>query len=102
MGMPPATAASNNRSTPASSAVANSRLAGGQGGQDQLPGRLDAAHDLDHQIYVRVADDLAGVHRQHSVVEVDSAFAGEAADRDAGQVQPNAGPGGDLTSPVFE
>ena len=72
--MPPATAASKSRSTPARSAAANSsapyvgqqllvggddRLAGLERVEDQLAGRLDAADDLDDDVDVGVVDDRA-------------------------------------------
>ena len=71
IGMPPATAASNSRSTPAASLAANSSvptlasssllavttgLPCAQRGGDQLAGRLDAADDLDDQVDRRIGD----------------------------------------------
>ena len=77
-GMPPATDASNSRSTPAPSAVSNSSradvgeqlLVGGDDGlarlqrvEDQRACRLDAADDLDDDVDVGIADDRGGVVR---------------------------------------
>ena len=92
--MPPATAASNSRSTPASSLTANSsvptlaeqllvgrddRLAVPQRSGDQLASRLDAADHLDDQIDGRVGNDRVSVAGQHTVGEVDIALAAEVA-----------------------
>ena len=72
IGMPPATAASKRRSTPAASAAWNSsapalgqellvagddRLAGLERAEDQLAGRLDAADELDDDVDVGIVDD---------------------------------------------
>ena len=51
------------------------RLAGGEGGRDQLAGRLDAADDLDDEVDVGVGDDVVGIARQHTRVELDVAIA---------------------------
>ena len=76
-GMPPATAASKSRSTPACVGGleqldadvgeqllvgGDDRLAAGERGGDQLAGRLDAADDLDDEVDVGVGDD--GVRRR--------------------------------------
>ena len=85
-GMPPATAASNSRSLPAASAAANSSaptLASssllpvttglpGQGGEDQLAGRLDAADHLDHDVDAGVGDDVGGVGGEDAVGQLDA------------------------------
>ena len=97
-GMPPATDASNSRSTPAVAATSNSsapwrrdqllvggdhRLAGLQRLGDQLARRLDPAHDLDHDV------DVAGRRRRRassvntSAGEVDVAAPLRIADGDA-------------------
>ena len=74
--MPPATAASNSRSTPALVGrgeqlgavvgqqllvAGDHRLAGLQRGEDQLAGRLDAADDLDDHVDVGIVDDRGGI-----------------------------------------
>ena len=81
-GMPPATAASNSRSTPASSAAANSSaptlassslfavttgLPAPSAVGDQLAGRLDAADHLDDEVDVGVGDDVVGVAGEHAL-----------------------------------
>ena len=72
-GMPPATAASNSRSTPVAVGGLeqldadvgeqllvrrDDRLAAGERGGDQLAGRLDAADHLDDEVDVGVGDDV--------------------------------------------
>ena len=103
IGMPPATAASNSRSTPARSAAANSsapwlasssllagddRLAGLEGGvEDQLAGRLDAADELDDHVDVGVVDDAGGVVGEHALGEGDGPLLGQAAHGDRGDLE---------------
>ena len=110
-GMPPATAASKSRSTPAASAAANSsapRLARSsllpvttglparQGGEDQRAGRLDAADHLDDHV-----DDGSATTAAASVVRtpsgsVDRALLGQAAHGDRRHLEAHAGAGLDL------
>ena len=78
-GMPPATAASNSRSTPGLLGrgeqigadvgqqllvAGDDRLARLERGEDELAGRLDAADDLDHHVDVGVDDHARGVERE--------------------------------------
>ena len=113
-GMPPATAASKSRSTPAASAAANSSaptLASSsllavttglprlEGGEDQLAGRLDAADDLDDHVDVRVVDHRGGVGGEHAVGQLDRALPAEAAHRDPGDLEAQPGAGRDVVAP---
>ena len=76
IGMPPATAASNSRSTPAALGrleqlgavvgeqllvAGDHRLAGLERGEDEVAGRLDAADDLDDDVDARGRRRRAGV-----------------------------------------
>ena len=81
IGMPPATAASKSRSTPARSAACeqlgavlgqqllvagDDRLARLEGGEDELAGRLDAADELDDEVDVGVVDDRRRRRGEHA------------------------------------
>ena len=46
------------------------RFAGGDGGGDQLAGRLDAADDLDDEVDVGIDHDVVGITRQHTGVQL--------------------------------
>ena len=63
-----------------------------QGGQDQRPGRLDTADDLDHQVDVLAGDQSGRVSGEQGGVDARPLPAG-AADRDADQLQRPADPG---------
>ena len=62
-----------------------------EGGRDQLPGRLDAADDLDDEVDVRVVDDVEGVAGEDAGAELDVAVARQVADGDPGDLQLDAG-----------
>ena len=68
------------------------RLARLQGGEHQLPGRLDAAHDLDDDVDVGIGDDRPGVVGEHVGGQLDVAAAGRVPDGDTGdlEVEPGA------------
>ena len=103
--MPPATAASKRRSTPAVGGLeqldadvgeqllvgGDDRLAAGQRRRDQLAGRLDAADDLDDEVDVGVGDDVVGVAGEHARTELDVAVARQVAHGDPGDLQLDAG-----------
>ncbi len=106
-GIPPATAASKSRSTPCSSASANSSvptlasssllpvttgLPASQRGCDQLAGRFDATDHLDDEIDVGVDDHLVGVAGEHTVGQRHAPVLRHVADGDAGDLEPEAGP----------
>ena len=78
------------------------RLAGAQGGEGQLPGRLDAADDLDHQVDVGVAGHRRGVGGEHAVGQGDATVAGEAAHRHPGHLEADPGALGDGVAPLGE
>ena len=97
-GMPPATAASNSRSTPAASAAANSSaptlasssllpvttgLPAARAARIERAGRLDAADHLDDDVDARVGDDVGGVGGEHAVGQLDAALLAGAAHGDA-------------------
>ena len=72
------------------------RLAAGEGGGDQLAGRLDAADHLDDEVDVGVGDDVVGVAGEDAGGELDVAVAGEVAHGDPGDLEAHAGAGLDL------
>ena len=99
-GMPPATDASNSRSTPAVSAASNSSspkfassslfavttgLPDFKRGEDQPARGFDAADDLDDDVDVGIADDGVGVVGEHAGREVDVALLGDVVHRDPGR-----------------
>ncbi len=71
------------------------RLARLEGGEDQVPRRLDAADELDDQVDVGVVDDRAGIIGEAIGGEGDGSPLGEVAHGDAGDVEVKAGAGGD-------
>ena len=104
-GMPPATAASNSRSTPASSAMANSSDAAEASSAllavttglplvsalaTRVAGRLDAAHQLDHHVDVGILDHLRGVGGVVRLVQISGAGLGQVADGDGPDLEPDA------------
>ena len=116
-GMPPATADSNSRSTPAvdggleqlGAAVGQQllvggdhRLAGLQGVEDQGPGRLDPADDLDHHIDVGIDHHGHGVGRQGALGHRGVALPGPAPHRHGGQLQVEPGAGRDAVAVLDE
>ena len=96
-GMPPATDASNSRSTPAFSAASNSSspklassslfavttgLAAFSAARIRLRAGSTPPIDLDDDVDVGVGDDRLGVVREHAVGELDVALLGEVVHRD--------------------
>ena len=72
------------------------RLAGGEGGGDQLAGGFDPADHLDDDVDVRVGDDVVGVPGQHAGRQLDVAVPGDVAHGDPGDLEAHAGAGLDL------
>ena len=108
IGMPPATAASNSRSTPASSLTPNSSvptlasssllavttgLPARSADGDQLAGRLDAADHLDDEVDRRIGDDGVCVAGEHAVGQIDIALAAEVAHGHRADLEAHAGAG---------
>ena len=115
IGMPPATAASNSRSTPGllggleqlDADVGEQLLVGGdhrlarrEGRGDQLAGRLDATDDLDDEIDVGVGDDGSGVVGEQGGCDLDVAASRQVADGDADDLEVDAGARLDLLRPL--
>ncbi len=69
------------------------RLAGLQSLEDQAPGRLDAADDLDDHVDVGIADHGVGIGRQQAHRDRGRPLPGQAAHRHRGQFEPQAGAG---------
>ena len=61
--------------------------------EDQLPGRLDAADDLDHDVDVGVVHHGGAVAGEDAFGEVDVALARQVAHGDGGDLQAEAGAG---------
>ena len=70
------------------------------GGEDQGPGRLDAAHEFDDE--VGVLDEGLGVGGEQLLRQLDVALGVEVAHGDAGQLQPGAGARGQGVGVVNE
>ena len=71
-------------------------------GQDQRPGRLDAADHLDHQVDVAAGDQAVRVGGEQPVGHVDVARRVEAAYGDADQLDRRADPGGEVAGLLGE
>ena len=105
-GIPPATAASNRRSTPLRIGgreqfgadvgeqflvAGDDRLAGRQRSRDQFACRLDAADHLDHEIDVGIGDHGQRVAGENALGERDAPVARQVADGDAPDLETESG-----------
>ena len=72
------------------------RLAGSEGGQDQLAGRFDAADHLDHDVDIGITDDRRRLVGEQRSIDLHVAAARQIADGDAHDLQLNSGAGLDL------